>query len=342
MIVFFDVDEITRTYLKEKGLIKRDTVLFENTIDTLSDSDFDKIKDATVISVFINSKVTKEVIDRFPSLKLIATRSTGFNHIDLDYCTKKNIVVENVLRYGEATVAEFALGLCLNLTRKMNVAYNDLKNGIVDIDRYMGRDMFESTIGIIGTGAIGKHAVKIALGLGMNVLAYDLYPSKDLIAYGVEYVDLDEMYSRADFISLHCPLTKDNEGFMNADAFAKMKDGVIIINTARGELINNEDLYKALKSGKVGGAGLDALAEESTIFGNDIYISNLNKFPQSELVTSFVNMKLLQLPNVIITPHIAFNSRDAVVRILATSVQNIDDFRKGKLSNVVNKELLAG
>lgn len=338
MIVFFDADDITRTYLKDKGSLKKDVVLFEGTADTLTDSEYEKVKKASIISVFINSRVTKEVIDRFPDLKLIVTRSTGFNHIDTDYCTKKGIIVENVLRYGEATVAEFALGMCLNLTRKVNIAYHDLRNGIIDIDRYMGRDMFESTIGIIGTGAIGKHAVKIALGLGMNVLAYDLYPSKDLIAYGVEYVELDEMYARSDFISLHCPLTKDNIGFMDAKAFAKMKDGVIIINTARGELINNEDLYLALKSGKVAGAGLDALAEESTVFGNDIYISNLNKFSQSELITSFVNMKLLQLPNVIITPHIAFNSKDAVIRILDTSIKNIESFKKGELHNVVNKE----
>jgi len=341
MIVFFDVDDITRSYLKEKGLLKRDVVLFDGTADALSDSDYEKIKAASVISVFIHSQITKDVIDRFPNLKLIVTRSTGFNHIDTDYCTQKGIAVENVARYGEATVAEFALGLCLNLTRKVNIAYHDLRNGIVNIDRYMGRDMFESVIGIIGTGAIGRHAVKIALGLGMNVLAYDLYPSKDLIAYGVEYVELNEMYRRADFISLHCPLTKDNKGFMNAQAFAKMKDGVIIINTARGELINNEDLYVALKSGKVGGAGLDALAEEGTIFGNDIYLSGLNKFQQSELITSFVNLKLLQLPNVIITPHIAFNSKDAVIRILNTTIQNIEDFKKGKLPNLVNKGVLS-
>lgn len=337
MIVFFDVDDTAYNYLKDKPICEGNVCTFEHNIDTLTDKDFAKFKDVQIISVFINTHLTAEMLAKFPKLKLVATRSTGVNHIDIGYCTEHGIAVANVPKYGEATVAEFALGLCLNLTRKIDRAYTDLKGGICTIDKYMGRDLYESTIGIIGTGAIGRHAVKIALGLGMKVIAYDLFPSKDLIAYGVEYVDLDTLYARSDFISLHCPLTKDNHHMIDATAFAKMKDGVIIINTARGELINSEDLYLALKSGKVGGAGLDALEEESTIFEEDIYISKMNQFKQSELVTSFVNMKLLQLPNVIITPHIAFNSVNAVNRILDSTVNNIESFEKGIMMNIVNK-----
>ena len=335
MIVFFDVDDITYDYLKDKNICDGGVCAFEKGIETLSPADYEKIKDAEIFSVFIHSKMTPEVLKKFPELKLITTRSTGFNHIDLDYCKKHGIVVENVPKYGEATVAEFALGLCLNLTRKIGVAFSDLKRGICNIDRYMGKDLFESTLGVIGTGAIGRHAVQIAKGLGMEVIAYDLFPNKELIANGLEYVSLDELYARSDFITLHCPLTPENHHMINAKSFAKMKDGVIIINTARGELIDNEALYKALKSGKVGGAGLDALEQESAIMSNDIYISHVKTIPQEEVITSFINMKLLQLPNVIITPHIGFNSIDAIRRILAQTVKNIEEFKKGNIINEV-------
>jgi len=335
MIVFFDVDDITYDYLKDKNICEGGVCAFEKGVETLSSADYEKIKDAEIFSVFIHSKMTPEVLKKFPKLKLITTRSTGFNHIDLDYCKKHGIVVENVPKYGEATVAEFALGLCLNLTRKIGVAFSDLKRGICNIDRYMGKDLFESTLGVIGTGAIGRHAVQIAKGLGMKVIAYDLFPNKELIANGLKYVSLDELFARSDFITLHCPLTPENHHMINAKSFAKMKDGVIIINTARGELIDNEALYKALKSGKVGGAGLDALEQESAIMSNDIYISHVKTIPQEEVITSFINMKLLQLPNVIITPHIGFNSIDAIRRILAQTVKNIEEFKKGNIINEV-------
>lgn len=337
MIVFFDVDEITHNYLKDKAICDGGACMFEHNIASLSNEDIAKYQSAEIISVFINTRLTAETLAKFPNLKLVTTRSTGTNHIDIGYCDAHNIVVENVPRYGEATVAEFALGLCLNLTRKVNRAYQDLKNGICEIDKYMGRDLYKSTLGVIGTGAIGRHTVKIAQGLGMNILAYDLYPAEDLKANGVQYVELDELYAQSDFISLHCPLTKDNWHMIDKEAMAKMKDGVIIINTARGELINSEDLYAALKSGKVGAAGLDALEEEASIFNEDIYISRMNQFKQSELVTSFVNMKLLQLNNVIITPHIAFNSINAINRILDTTLHNIEMFQQGNIVNAVGK-----
>ena len=334
MIVFFDVDEITYNYIKEREICDSDACIFEHNVSSVSDADYQKIKDADIISVFIHSNFNKEVLQKFPKLKLITTRSTGVNHIDTEYCKQHGIVVENVPRYGEATVAEFALGMCLNLTRKVNIAYNDLKNGICDIDRYMGKDLYQSTLGVIGTGAIGRHTIKIASGLGMKILAYDLYPNKDLT--DVEYVSLDEIYEKSDFITLHCPLTKDNYHMLDSVAFEKMKKGVIIINTARGELIDNEALYKALKEGKVGAAGLDALEEESAILDDDIYLAKPSKIPQNDLVTSFINMKLLQLPNVIITPHIAFNSLDAIHRILETTIENIAAFKNGKMQNVIS------
>ncbi len=333
MIVFFDVDEITYNYIKERKICDSDACFYEHNVSSLSDADYQKIKDADIISIFIHSDFNKDVLKKFPKLRLLTTRSTGVNHIDTAYCKEHGIIVENVPRYGEATVAEFALGLCLNLTRKINIAYTDLKNGICDIDKYMGKDLYQSTLGVVGTGAIGRHAIKIAQGLGMKILAYDLYPNKDLT--GVEYVSLDEIYAKSDFITLHCPLTKDNYHLLDSKAFGKMKKGVIIINTARGELIDNEALYKALKEGKVGAAGLDALEEEGAILDDDIYLAKPSKIPQNDLVTSFINMKLLQLPNVIITPHIAFNSIDAIHRILEMTIENIAKFKKGELQNVI-------
>ena len=333
MIVFFDVDEITYNYIKERKICDSDACFFEQNVNALSEPDYQKIKEADIISIFIHSNFNKEILAKFPKLKLLTTRSTGINHIDTNYCKEHGIIVENVPRYGEATVAEFALGMCLNLTRKVNIAYNDLKNGICDIDRYMGKDLYQSTLGVIGTGAIGRHAIKIASGLGMKILAYDLYPNKELT--DIQYVSLDEIYAKSDFITLHCPLTKDNYHMLDNSAFNKMKKGVIIINTARGELIDNEALYRALKDGKVAAAGLDALEEEGAILDDDIYLAKPSKIPQNDLVTSFINMKLLQLPNVIITPHIAFNSIDAIHRILEATIDNIAAFKKGELKNVI-------
>jgi D-lactate dehydrogenase len=210
-------------------------------------------------------------------------------------------------------------------------------DGVYKVKRYTGFDLYGRTIGIIGTGAIGRHVIKLAKGFGMNVLAYDLYPNEEFQRiYNINYVSLDELYAGSDVISLHAPSTKENYHLLNDGAFSKMKDGVIIINTARGDLIDGEALYRNILSGKVGGAGLDVLENEDFIIHDDIMLEQEN-MNMNFAINTIVNAKLLKHKNVIVTPHVAFNSADAVHRILETTIKNIESFADGKLINSVIK-----
>ena len=336
-IVFFDVDKLTGQYLKTRPACKCNIILLENSIETMTDEQYEQIKDAAVISVFVHSSevMGEKLLSKFPSLKLIATRSTGYDHIDLNYCKSRGINVVNVPKYGEATVAEYTLGLLLNVSRKIITARNDMFDGVYKVKRYTGFDLYGRTIGIIGTGAIGRHVIKLAKGFGMNVLAYDLYPNEEFQRiYNINYVSLDELYAGSDVISLHAPSTKENYHLLNDGAFSKMKDGVIIINTARGDLIDGEALYRNILSGKVGGAGLDVLENEDFIIHDDIMLEQEN-MNMNFAINTIVNAKLLKHKNVIVTPHVAFNSADAVHRILETTIKNIESFADGKLINSV-------
>lgn len=338
-VVFFDVDKLTGQYLAARSACKCNIILLENSIETMTPEQYEQIKDAAVISVFVHSSevMGEKLLSKFPSLKLIATRSTGYDHIDLNYCKSRAISVVNVPKYGEATVAEYTLGLLLNVSRKIITARNDMFDGVYKVKRYTGFDLYGRTIGIIGTGAIGRHVIKLAKGFGMNVLAYDLYPNEEFQRiYNINYVSLEELYAGSDIISLHAPSTKENYHLLNEQAFAKMKDGVIIINTARGDLIDGEALYKNILSGKVGGAGLDVLENEDFIIHDDIMLEQEN-MNINFAINTIVNGKLLKHKNVIVTPHVAFNSSDAVHRILETTIKNIESFAEGKLINSVIK-----
>lgn len=340
-VVFFDVDKITRDYLKNQPICNGDVVMLEESMENITPEQYEKIKDAEVISVFVHTalKMNKESLDKYAKLKLIATRSTGYDHIDLKYCRERNIEVVNVPKYGEATVAEFAFGVLLELSRHIIQARTDMKNNYVRMNEYIGFDLYGHTIGIIGTGAIGRHVAKLARGFGMEVLAYDLYPNEEFKRiYNINYVSLDELYKNSDVITLHAPATKENYHMLNDDAFKKMKDGVIVINTARGSLIDPEALYRALASGKVKGAGLDVLENEDFIIHDDIILKQDTSISMDFAMHTITNAKLMQMRNVIITPHIAFNSVDAVHRILNMTIANINYFCDGKVQNSVLKK----
>lgn len=336
-IVFFDVDKITRDYLEKQQICDGDVVLLEESMENISAEQFERVKDAEVISVFVHTalKMTRETLDKYHNLKLIATRSTGFDHIDLAYCKQRNIEVVNVPKYGEATVAEFTFGTLLSLARHIIQARTDMKNNFVRMNEYIGFDLYGHTIGIIGTGAIGRHVAKLARGFGMNVLAYDLYPNEEFQRiYNINYVSLDELYKNSDVITLHAPATKENYHLLDEEAFKKMKEGVIVINTARGSLIDPEALYRALASGKVKGAALDVLENEDFIIHDDIILKSQD-IPMDFAMNTIVNARLMQMKNVLITPHIGFNSVDAVHRILHTTIKNINYFCGGQVRNSV-------
>lgn len=332
-IVYFDVESYEENFLKEKNQGKYEYFLVHEPLNDLTTIK-PEYADADIISVFTTSRVKRSVLEQFKNLKLIALRSVGFNHIDLDYCKERNIAVENSPNYGNITVAEFALALLLDVCRKVTVSYTEYKNAKVSPAGLIGTELCGKTAGIVGLGAIGSAFAKIAHGLGMKIVAFDKFEKEELKqSLGVVYTDFDTLLKKADFISIHAPLTKDNYHMFNEESFEKMKDTAIIINTGRGELIDTQALFNALVNKKIAGAGLDVLENEEILADFDyIGINRLDKFT---LQQTLINSRLFQLDNVIITPHTAYNSKEAIERILNTTMSNIYEFMQGKKQNSV-------
>ena len=292
------------------------------------------VDDVEVVSPFIYSKLTAEVVAKLPRLKLITTRSTGFDHIDMAECERRAVTVCNVPFYGENTVAEHTFALILALSRKVHEAFVRVRAGNFSLDGLRGFDLKDKTIGIIGAGHIGLHVIRIARGFGMNVLAFDVHRQGFLAeVLGFEYVDLDSLLGRSDIISLHAPYGKHTHHLINTGNISKIKRGSILINTSRGGLVNTEALLKALDDGILAGAGLDvlegeeAVLEESALLGDKTNPELLRRAIQNHLI--------LKKPNVVFTPHNAFNSQEALERILDTTAGNIAAFAAGTPKNVV-------
>ncbi len=291
--------------------------------------------DAEVVSTFIYSQLGRDVLEKLPSLKLVATRSTGFDHIDTAYCAEHGIYVCNVPTYGENTVAEHVFALLLAISHRLVEAVERARSGHFSPEGLQGFDLAGKTLGVIGTGSIGRHVVRIAKGFGMEVLAHDLYPDSTLAGnLGFRYVEFDELLAASDVISLHVPGAADTRHLIDEASFARMKDGVILINTARGSLIDSRALIQALRSGKVAGAGLDVLPDEPLIREEAELITSAFS-EQHDLRDLVADHVLLHLPNVVVTPHSAFNTREAIGRIADTTVGNIRAFVEGRPENVV-------
>ena len=295
---------------------------------------YDKIKDADILSIFIDTNITASVLAKLPKLKFIATRSTGFDHIDIKACKKRGIKVANVPTYGENTVAEHTFGLILCLSRKIYQASNRTKLGDFTIKDLMGFDLKGRTIGIVGAGHIGRHVIRMAHGFEMNVLVSDPnLNQKEAKKLKVIKVNLNSLLKKSDIITLHCPLCPATEQMINAENIKLIKKGSLLINTARGELIDTAAVLDALKNGTLAGAGLDVLEEEKAIKHEDEILDE--RFDLKVLRTLIENNVLIKHPNVLVTPHIAFNSYEAVARILETTVENIKNFLKGKPKNLI-------
>ncbi len=289
--------------------------------------------DTTILGVFVDSVVDKSVIDSMPHLGHIATFSTGYDHIDLSYAKKKKITISNVPTYGENTVAEHALALLLALSRKLYPSIKRVKEGRYDYHDLQGFDIKDKTVGVIGTGHIGIHFMKMLSGFEARLIAYDAFPKKQLeTEYGFSYVDLATLFKESDIISLHVPLLPSTTHIIDQKAVKKMKPGTYIINTARGGLIDPEALLRGLQDGTIAGAGLDVL-EEEMIFKTPENILTLEK-PQ-DIRQSLIENAIIDHPKTIITPHNAFNSVEAINRIITTAVENIQNFIKGTPSNLI-------
>ncbi len=289
-----------------------------------------------VLSVFVTSSVTREIIEKLPKLKIIACRSTGYNNIDLDAANERGVSVLNVPTYGEQTVAEYAFTLLLSLVRKIPQVLS-VENESFQQHTLLGHDLGDKTLGIIGTGHIGQKAISIAKGFGMRVLAYDAFPDEALgQSLDFTYTPLDELLAQADIVSLHVPYLPSTHHILNAEKFSRMKQGSVLINTARGELVNTKDLVEALHSGHLGGAALDVVEGEALLnYDEEATLLRSQTIPQEMLEHSVEISLLKKMPNVIISPHNAFNTVEAIGRINRTTAQNIIEYWYGRTPNLV-------
>ena len=277
-------------------------------------------QDTDVVCIFVNDTADAAVIDAMVDngVKLLALRCAGFNNVDLK-AAKGKLPVVRVPAYSPYAVAEYSLALMLSLNRKIHRAYWRTRDGNFSLNGLMGFDMHGKTIGIIGTGKIAKILIRLLKGFGMRILAYDLYPDMKFAGEeGISYVSLDELYRESDIISLHCPLTDQTKYMIDKDSIDKMKEGVMIINTGRGQLINTNDLIEGLKEKKIAAAGLDVYEEEGEYFYED---------KSDKIIDDDVLARLLSFNNVIVTSHQAFFTKEALHNIAETTLQNIEEFR---------------
>lgn len=329
-IAFFDTHSFERkTFQYENNFFNHELTYFET---RLTESTANLAQGFPCLCAFVNdrldAKTLKIVADH--GTRLIALRSAGFNHVDLEAAHELNLRVVRVPEYSPYAVAEHAVALILSLNRKIHRAYSRVREGNFSLDGLVGFDLYQKTVGLIGTGKIGQVLARILNGFGCRVLAYDRIENKNLKDLGVEYVDLKKLLQSSDIISLHVPLTPETHHFINAQALAMTKPGVMIINTGRGALIDTHTLIDFLKSGHIGYAGLDVYEEEEGIFFENLS----DKILQDDQLA-----RLLTFPNVLLTSHQAFLTNEALKSIALTTLQNISDFENNLvLKNEVTSE----
>jgi len=278
-----------------------------------------------VVCAFVNDIVDTEVVDLLADqgVELLALRSAGFNHVDIDRAAERGITVVRVPAYSPYAVAEHTVGLMLAVNRRIHRAYNRVRDGNFSLEGLLGFDLRSKRVGIIGTGRIGQITARILRGFGCSLRAYDPYPNDEVRDYGVRYVDLDTLFAECDVITLHCPLTPDTHHIINEDAIAKMKDGVMIVNTSRGPLVDTVAVIEGLKSGKIGNLALDVYEEEGDLFFEDL---------SDKVITDDVFSRLLTFPNVLITAHQAFFTQEALANIADTTLGNVAAYARGDRS----------
>lgn len=287
------------------------------------------------VCVFVNDKLNNDVIEQLASLKikLIALRCAGFNNVDVESANKNQMKVLRVPAYSPYAVAEHAVALILTLNRKTHKAYNRVREGNFSLIRLTGFDLYGKTVGVIGTGKIGTVFANIMKGFGCNVVAFDQFPNKTLIQAGVSYLKMDELLNVSDIISLHCPLNPATNHMINYDSIRKMKEGVMLINTSRGKLIDTDAVIEGLKQGRIGYLGIDVYEQEETLFYKDL----------SEMVILDDKIaRLMSFPNVLITAHQAFFTDNALQQISMVTLKNLTDFENGTITmeNLVSIDMI--
>lgn len=320
-VLFYDIKSYDKELFKKFG--KDYNIEMKFLKGKLNEESADLSKGYEIVCAFANDTINKEVIDILAEngVKLLAMRCAGYNNISLKH-KKDRFKVVRVPAYSPYSIAEYTMGMILALNRKIHKAYVRTREGNFSISGLMGFDLHGKTAGIIGAGKIAQILIKILKGFGMNVIAYDPYPNYDKAKeLGFEFVDLDTLYANSDIISLNCPLTKETRYIINRESMSKMKDGVMIVNTGRGRLIDSVDLVEALKDKKVGAAALDVYEEEAEYFFEDL---------SDKVIEDDILGRLLSFHNVLITSHQAYFTEEAVEAITKTTLDNIKDFIEGK------------
>ncbi|MCQ2957505.1 MAG: 2-hydroxyacid dehydrogenase [Candidatus Gastranaerophilales bacterium] len=315
-IVFFDTKPYDKIWFDKLNNGKYEFVYLEN---KLCKETVILAKGAEVICAFVNDVIDKDVINNLYNfgVKVILMRCAGYNNVDFKSAYEK-ITVLRVPAYSPYAVAEHTFGMLLALNRKLHKAYNRTRDFNFNLNGLTGFDLHNKTIGIMGTGKIGQIVINIAQGFGMNIIAYDAFPNENS---DINYVSLDNLFKMSDIISLHCPLNKETKHMINQNSISKMRDGVYIINTSRGALINSNDLLTALQNEKIKGACLDVYEEEAEWFFED----------KSEMTSQDETLSLLvNQPNVLLTSHQAFLTNEALKNIAQTTLQNLDDYFENK------------
>ena len=331
-IHYFSGEAWEEAFVREK-LPNEDIVFHEGSFAAYSEL---TDPEATVLCTFIENHIGEEEMNRFPALKLIATRSTGFDHIDLAAAKARGITVVNVPFYGENTVAEFAFALLLALSRRVIDADERVRAGTFSPTGLRGFDLAGKTIGVIGCGHIGQHVIRMANGFGMKVLGFETHqdPAR-ATELNFTYATLPELLAQSDIITLHVPYNEHTRHLINKENIGTIKKGAYLINTARGAVIETDALVEALKSGILAGAALDVLEEEGEL-NEEATLLTAPHPNEATLRTVLENHYLITHPRVIVTPHLAFNTTEAVERILNTTIENIQHFAEGSPTNTVS------
>jgi len=330
-IHYFSGEAWEEEYVRTK--LPNEEVIFHKesfgTLPELTDAE------ASVLCTFIESPIGEAEMNRFPALKLIATRSTGFDHIDLAAAKARGVTVANVPFYGENTVAEFAFALLLALSRRVIDADERVREGTFSPNGLRGFDLAGKTIGVVGTGHIGAHMIRMCKGFGMKVIGFDAFPNAELShTLDFAYLSLPELFAQSDIITIHVPYNEHTHHLINKENIGSIKKGAYLINTARGAVVETDALVEALKSSILAGAALDVLEEEGDLADATALLSSPHP-KADELKIMLENHYLIDHPRVIVTPHLAFNTQEAVERILDTTIENIRGFETGTPAHIV-------
>lgn len=333
-IAFFEAKPQDQAYF-ENQLQGHELLFFAEKLSLQTPDARPEVSDAEIVVIFVDSQVTKELLAKLPNVKMIATRSTGFDHINLAACKERGIVVCNVPHYGENTVAEHTFGLILDLSRKIHQSIARVKQEGFSFEGLTGFDLKGRTLGVVGLGRIGQHVARIANGFEMKVLAFDTMADEKLAKkLNVEYVSLEDLLKNSDIISLHLPDNEHTHHIINSNNIGLIKKGAYLINTARGGLVQTDALVKALEDGTLAGAGLDVLEEERAI-KEEAHLMDSTTAASIDFKTLLENHILMERDNVVVTPHNAFNSQEALDRILQTTAESIEAFTEGKTINTI-------